>query len=290
MTAPTVPDGSIVIDGSPTDAAWAQAQQLVPFTIAGDGVLPLQPQVLICRDASTLYLSARLPKPAGAPARAKITERDGPLWEDDSVEIFLDPGYTKNHYIQLIVNAGGARWDSVGKDKAFNAEWQAATVANDADAFWTLEVAVPIAAVSPIPTPAVWGLNVCWDRQTPQPLSATWASLLAGNFHDPEHFGMLSFAADAPGITDAQVEAIPNSGQITFGARVTAGARPATVQFLFGKGADLKPLSERTIAAAQRLSWSAKGSVPFVGGCLPTSATTRPTSSPASAMLRSTMR
>ena len=269
VTAPQVPDGSIVIDGSLTDAAWAQAQQLVPFTIVGDGVLPQQPQVLLCRDASTLYLSARLPKPAGTPARGKITERDGPLWEDDSVEIFLDPGFTKSHYIQLIVNSAGTKWDSVGKDKAFNADWQAATVARDADAFWTLEVAVPIAAVGPIPTPAIWGLNVCWDRQTPSPLSATWAPLAAGNFHDPEHFGNLAFSADAPGITDAQIEALPNSGQISFSARLSAGARPATVQFLFGKGADLKPLSERTLAAGQRLSWSAKGAVPFVGG-LPT--------------------
>ena len=152
VTAPQVPDGSIVIDGSLADAAWAQAQQLVPFTVVGDGVLPQQPQVLLCRDTSTLYISARLPKPAGAPVRANITDRDGPLWEDDSVEIFLDPGHTRSHYIQLIVNSRGTKWDSVGKDKAWNADWQAAAVSHDADAFWTVEIAVPFAAVSQMPT------------------------------------------------------------------------------------------------------------------------------------------
>ncbi|MCX7597376.1 MAG: hypothetical protein N2512_00720, partial [Armatimonadetes bacterium] len=168
VTAPLIGDNSIVLDGALTEGVWRQAQQPAPFLRLGAmDLAPVQPVVLVCRDSANLYVGARLPKLPGAPVKAAVSQRDGPVWEDDALEVFLDPGRTKARYYQFIANAGGTQWDSAGKDGGWNAAWWAAAQARQSEDSWSIEMQIPFAAVGGPPREGeIWGFNVAWDRQT----------------------------------------------------------------------------------------------------------------------------
>jgi hypothetical protein len=197
------------IDGRIGDDEWRGAVSLFGFRELNTGqFLAPQPQVLLGRDAEALYLAARLPKPAGAALKQAVTAHDGQLWDDDAVELFIDPHGGDGRYYQFIVNAAGVTWESVAHDASFSAEWEARTgVADDA---WTAEVRVPLAALG-VAAPAegaVWGFNVGWDRQTPSPALLSWSPVTKG-FHQPEAFRQVTFLHGAApftiaGVTDPQ--------------------------------------------------------------------------------------
>ncbi len=92
-----------------------------------------------------------------ADIQAEVTERDGPVYTDDAVELFLDPDMDGAHYLQVAVNlrstkrdvlipeAGGTTlasgWDS-GLMSAVYAEGTL-TDRSDRDEWWTMELFLP---------------------------------------------------------------------------------------------------------------------------------------------------
>ncbi|MBM3502224.1 MAG: hypothetical protein FJX74_26530, partial [Armatimonadetes bacterium] len=163
------------IDGRRTNEEWDGATTLFGMRDLRTGQLCVpQPQVLLGRDAEALYLAASLPKPVGADLKASTAQHDGPLWEDDAVEVFIAPSPGDGRYYQFIVNAAGVTWESAGRDASFDAPWEAKRSVTEGD--WTVELRVPFASlgVAPPKEGAVWGVNVGWDRQTPSPAIFTW--------------------------------------------------------------------------------------------------------------------
>ncbi len=107
-----------------------------------------------------------------------VTEADGPVYTDDSVETFLDPGATGSGYAHLAVNAGGVAFDQRQLPSRFNVDWYTtqATSLTDWDpawqaaaargvAEWTVELAVPFTSLGGTPQPGdTWGANLCRER------------------------------------------------------------------------------------------------------------------------------
>jgi hypothetical protein len=207
VSVPRTPAGP-TIDGQITPAEWAAASGPAAFTDLASGLLaPAQPQVLLMWDSQALYVAARLPLPRSKVPAAAVRQRDGNLWEDDAVEVFLAPAGPGGDYFQVIANSASVIWDSQGRDSAWSSDVQV-MAATDRDA-WGLEMAIPFAALGvEAPEPgAVWGANFAWDRKTPAPLNVSWAHL-AGNLHDPGNFGALRFvtggaAVQVTGMRDA---------------------------------------------------------------------------------------
>ncbi|MCJ7822761.1 MAG: hypothetical protein MUQ26_06785, partial [Armatimonadetes bacterium] len=52
--------------------------------------------------------------------RPRALKHDGNVWEDDSVEIFIDPAGDRKSYVQLIVNAAGVTYEGREKDGTWN--------------------------------------------------------------------------------------------------------------------------------------------------------------------------
>lgn len=72
-----------------------------------------------------------------------VINRDGRTWEDDSVEVFLDPTGTGNSYYQFAVNCSGALYDAKDWDSSWDTYWEAKTsVGNNV---WTAEMRIPLA-------------------------------------------------------------------------------------------------------------------------------------------------
>jgi len=268
VTAPMIDEGAIVVDGVLQEDAWRLAQQPAPFLRLGAlDVAPAQPAFLVCRDAANLYVGARLPKLAGMPLKADVTLRDGPVWEDDAIEVFLDPGRTKTRYYQFIVNAAGTQWDSAGKDGAWNASWRAAVLARESDDFWSVEMQIPFAALGGAPAEGdVWGLNVAWDRRTPLPLDCSWAAMDAG-YHAPERFCELGFWPSAAGIGSVQIAVEPQRGRLEWQASVRPReSQPVLLSFDFGHQGALSKVQQVEAAPGGEHQWRAVAQVRQEGG------------------------
>jgi len=112
------------------------------------------------------------------------------LWNEDSVEVFLSPD--REEELQFVVNAIGSRASPRTLRK-----WEAATDAGESS--WSVEVKLPWEVIGAFPEGgAAWGLNVGRNILTGGVKEhSTWA-LLEEGFHEPEHFGDLSFEALAP--------------------------------------------------------------------------------------------
>lgn len=134
---------------------------------------------------------------------ATIKQRDGPLWEEEVVEVFLDPVGDGASYFEIEVNPLGTVLDLVlrrnrsgyKKDFAWDCEGLRADVQHTAGG-WNAELAIPFASVGEPPRAGTeWRVNftrIDRPRDRERELSA-WVPTRLGTFHAPERFGVLRF-------------------------------------------------------------------------------------------------
>lgn len=135
---------------------------------------------------------------------ATLTERDAPLYTEETVEVFFDPVGDGESYYEFEVNPLGTLLDIVFRrsrsgykgDWAWNCDGLRAAVRKD-DRSWTAELAIPFSSVcDELPTRA--RVNFCRidrpsrDGSLPRELTA-WSPPLRENFHTPERFGTIAF-------------------------------------------------------------------------------------------------
>lgn len=135
---------------------------------------------------------------------ATLTERDAPLWEEEVVEVFVDPVGDLAAYFEIEVNPLNAVLDLVLrrnrsgylKDVAWNCEGLRTAVQRTATT-WTAELAIPFRSLvaDPPREGARWRANFLRiDRPpgVPRELSA-WSPTGRPLFHVPERFGVIEF-------------------------------------------------------------------------------------------------
>lgn len=181
------------IDGKLNDPVWKTATPLAAFFDPhGNKQTSFSTQVWSTYDSKNLYLAFRCREPNLAGLVSRALSHDGPVWDDDSVEIFLDTNLDQKTYYQFAFNASAIAYDGSG----VNAEWNGrhtVKTSRAADA-WTLEVAIPwrtIGLKAPKPGTKL-GLQIARTRaQSPQEFTQ-WSPTFAGN-HVPKQFGTMIF-------------------------------------------------------------------------------------------------
>lgn len=175
------------IDGRADDVCWQNAAELSGFIVNDGSGPPERPtRVKALCDAETLYFLFICGKKPQDRLSAKITKRDGPVWTDDDVEIFINPQGDFGDYYQFIVNPAGTCYDSHGTDASWDAQWRAACT--QTPQFWLIEIAIPIRNFPlNLSVGDDWGLNLCRsDKIAGQ--ASSW-SCTFGSFHNPARFG-----------------------------------------------------------------------------------------------------
>lgn len=170
---------------------WDRLAFLGPFLrIDGGGMPEAASTARIGRTAAELLLRIECQEPQLQGLRAAVTERDGMVWVDDCVEVFLQPDGSAP-YFHFITNPLGTRFDERGRDSGWDADWTC--TAGRAEGLWWAEVRIPFAALGGAPAQdAEWGLNLCRSRR-PVPELSAWSATGSG-FHVPERFGRIAFA------------------------------------------------------------------------------------------------
>jgi hypothetical protein len=196
---------------------WNRAARITGFlAIGGERPAKNPTHVYAAYDTDALYVAFRCAGRAASDLKRDIADRDGPVWRDDSIELYLNPEHAHHSYYQIVVNADGRVYDARGTDKAWNAAVGVKTAADPNG--WTAALQIPFRAFpGKAPQPGdVWTVNFCrTDRPDASPDRSCWTPVVTKSFSLPARFGHLIFGGpDEPPVRllDAPAPAVgPNT-------------------------------------------------------------------------------
>lgn len=208
------------IDGKLDEPDWAAAQSSGPLvqTMTGaPGSFDVRVRVLY--DARNLYLGYEVQDNY---LKCTFAQHDDHLWEQDAVELMVDPEADGRNYFEIQVSPTGlvfdTRYDSRRKPQPFgDMGWDSQTTAkvaldgkpndDDEDKGYVVEMAVPWSAFAAGPKPAAppaAGETIAMnffvmDAREHGQRAVGWSAPLIGDFHTLDRFGRVVFplAADA---------------------------------------------------------------------------------------------
>lgn len=216
----------IAVDGKLDEAAWKSVAPLGPFScfLTKRGAPAYATTAKVLWDDANLYVGFEADDPD---VWSTITARDGPLWEGEVCEAYIDPDGDGKDYAEFEVSPLNTVIDlKIGREDngavtdvptfvKWNAEgWQTAvevdgdvTDRKGRDRAWTVEMAIPLANFAPLGGPApkpgdTWRFQLYRiDRSNTQkdPEYSGWSP--TDTFHRPKQFGYLTFAG-APNADD----------------------------------------------------------------------------------------
>jgi len=223
-----------LVDGDINESVWSNIPWTDEFTdIEGDKqVAPaLNTRCKMIWDKDYLYIAAEIKEPH---VWAYLKKHDEVVYNDNDFEIFIDPNHTTHKYFEIEVNAINTifdlflpkpyrnntgpliSWDTPGMLHAVKVQGTL-NDPSDKDKGWTVEIAVPYAALSLEDLPKipvigdVWRINfsrVEWDTEVVKGKyirkknadgknlpehNWVWSPQGVINMHFPERWGYLKF-------------------------------------------------------------------------------------------------
>ncbi len=226
----------IVIDGKLDDPAWKEApwtDDFVDIQGAGKPRPRFRTRAKMAWDETYFYIAAELMEPQ---VWGTLTKHDSVIFHDNDFEVFIDPDGDNHQYYELEINALNTEWDLL-LEKPYRDggpavdAWEipglrTATHVNgtindpsDIDQSWTVEWAIPWAALKPRANRSAppldgdqWRVNfsrVEWEvthdaktyTKVPKKPEDNWVWSPQGviDMHRPSHWGFVQFSTRAPG-------------------------------------------------------------------------------------------
>ena len=182
--------GVPVIDGKLDDPVYSDAPQLLLKSKNG-GAPP--GTVRLGYDDDNLYIAFECTEPQLGKRVLKIKEQGGRVWEDDSVEVFLDTNCDRVSYYHLIVNGLGIVDATFRPPGEGDIHWDAniAVKTTAADDHWAVEIAIPFSELGvSTSTPNMWGATFARNRHIIG--EKVEYSVWSGWHHKPKSFGTLT--------------------------------------------------------------------------------------------------
>jgi hypothetical protein len=217
------------IDGDLTDPCWQQPPAYLGKFRLGLTALPARHsrEAWATYDDRFLYFGVKLQREPGTELRVLTRENDNPeIWEDDELEIFLDPFNTGTEYFQFIVNSERFVYDAAHSYRVVadprgasptdtrlkretDADWSSGLLREVSihDEYWSAEMALPLTSIglSGAPPGHLVGFNITsadWDTEEYTCLSPT------SNWHDPRQFGVLALGQPRLAVTQMDFGAV----------------------------------------------------------------------------------
>jgi len=222
------------LDGKLDEAAWASAASSPSFVNTMTGVTA-EPKVSVKTlwDDTNLYVAFEVTDDF---LKTRFENNDDHLWEEDTVEIMVDPDGDGKNYFELQVAPSNknfdTRYDSRRLPKPFgHMDWNAGLTSgvalrgklndDEADEGYVVEIAIPwtaFAAGEPkheAPKAGdAWRINFyVMDSRKEGQRSVGWSAPRVGDFHVPKRFGKILFDAPTEVAPVASEETKPVEGK-----------------------------------------------------------------------------
>jgi len=217
--------GTIVVDGDPAEAAWANARRIDGFVeyYRGDNAAPPAQTIgLLAYDDQAVYVAFMADDPRPSDIRAPLVDRDKVLGDQDYVAILIDTLNDRRSGVAFRVNPRGVQTDSVVNDangmEDFSPDFFYEAVARRTAKGWSAEMRIPLASLRYPPTnPQTWG--VIMMRNYPRDFR-----YIMSNTPIPKNSGcFLCHAAEMTGL-----EGLPATQHFTIAPYSTASVNRAT--------------------------------------------------------------
>jgi hypothetical protein len=208
----------IRIDGVLDEPAWGHIKPVRALTLHdGSGAPQLETEAKLCWDDKYLYVAFSC---VDTDIWGTYTKHDDPIYDQEVVEIFINPSGDLVNYYEFEVSPRNVTWDgrihnpdNDPKTAKYDPSWECAglltgvrvvgTLDNrsDIDQLWSVEMAIPFAAIAQRPPTdgERWRGNLYRiDRAQTDEFSCWSPPQKAGEqpaFHIPKRFGHLIFSA-----------------------------------------------------------------------------------------------
>ncbi len=196
-----------VIDGSLSEQCWKKVKFHNQFTCLKTGKKAEEKTAFAALfDDKNLYFGIKLHESNIKKLRAKHTERDGSVHEDDCIELFFDPFGTDKCAYHWIINSRGSVSDAYINNIIFKRDlnWNSAikVKASKGENVWFVEAAIPLSDF-PEGISSDSKINICRERYTGEkPEYATFCKLASdGKFYQPEKFACLKLMKKSSPVT-----------------------------------------------------------------------------------------
>ncbi|MCA9576797.1 MAG: carbohydrate-binding family 9-like protein [Sandaracinaceae bacterium] len=207
---------SITVDGDLHDPGWLASPWSQPFVQTMNGAQArFEARARVVYDDTYLYVAFQV---ADTNLQSPHRNADDHLWEQDCVEVFLDPDGDGRNYFEIQVSPRGVvfdtRYDSRRQPQPFgHVNWQSqaqvgvalrGTLDDDqVDEGYHVELRVPFsalvaegsAATQEAPAPgSTWRMNFYVMEKSPNGQDAAgWSPVLVPDFHATDRFGRVTF-------------------------------------------------------------------------------------------------
>jgi len=208
-------EGAIKTDGKLDEKSWSKAKTSAVFvnTMNGDAAEP-KGTVKPLYDDKNVYVAFDV---ADDFLKSTFTKNEDHLWEQDCVEIMVDPDGDGKNYIELQVSPANKRFDTSYESRRvpkpfgmmdYDSKLSSGVVTrgklndDDVDEGYTAEIAIPWAAftvgetkVAPAKPGDSFRINfyVMDTRKEGNQRAVGWSAPRVGDFHVPARFGKLTF-------------------------------------------------------------------------------------------------
>ncbi|MFA6813544.1 MAG: carbohydrate-binding family 9-like protein, partial [Bacteroidaceae bacterium] len=187
-----------VIDGKLEDACWQQTEWKTNFTILNKTkvLAAQQTRFKTVHDNNFLYIAVEFDEPNINGLKAQATKRDGKVYHDDCVEIFVDANRDKSSYKHFCFNSIDTVYDEERRQGGHvgTVLWNSADVKNASTKQqnkWLMEISIPFVELG-INGKTTWGMNVTRNRQASGKAQFSTFVPLTGGFQEPANFADLN--------------------------------------------------------------------------------------------------
>ena len=216
-------------DGKFTLAEWGDAAATTGFIeIETQAASRGQPVIYAGHDEKFLYVCFVSPAVKGRKVTAAIRDRDGNVWNDDNVEVLLQPDPPRGVFFHFSAGAGGGFADMRDEEMKYNSATLYRTSVSETR--WVAEFAIPFSDLGGKPVEgAAWGVNFTRGYVGPREWTC-WAPTKA--FADTRKFGRMRFGPEG---VAARIESLGNL--LTGNVELAGNIKAAKGTFTFAAGA-----------------------------------------------------
>jgi len=207
----------IKVDGVLDEEVWSRVRAWSPFVDTATGrAVPYSTTAKLLYDDNYLYVAFKC---EDGDIWSDFTERDHDLWNNEVVEIFIDPAHSRTKYFEFEVSPRNVVWDGritnpkgTGEGLEIDSKWNCerfnsavnvkGTLDNrkDKDEGWTAEMAIPHTCLVRIPPQPgdEWWFNMYRIERGEKLDLLAWNPTMKPGFHIPAKFGRLVFSMKGP--------------------------------------------------------------------------------------------